>query len=133
MGYLLDTDAFSAIVKQSSAGAARRLADLPAGTVAVSVVTLGEVAFGLRRRPVHQRVAARVEILRNTLAVLALGVDAVPHYAALRAHLEGAGTPIGPNDLWIAAHALAGDHVLVTNNEREFRRVPGLRIENWLR
>ena len=58
-------------------------------------------------------------------------IDAGEYYGEMRASLERAGTPIGANDLWIAAHALAADLTVVTNNEREFRRVPGLKMENW--
>ena len=65
--------------------------------------------------------------------LLGLLEDVVAHYARVRAYLEKRGTPIGPNDLWLAAHALCTDLTVVTGNEREFKRVPGLRVENWLR
>ena len=65
--------------------------------------------------------------------MLAIDDAVAPHYARVRHHLERLGTPIGPNDLLIAAHALALDAVLITDNENEFRRVPGLQVENWLR
>jgi len=77
--------------------------------------------------------AAHLLALLETLQVLPLPLEAARRYAAVRAELQRIGQPIGSNDLWIAAHALADDLTLVTNNEGEFRRVPGLRVENWAR
>lgn len=71
--------------------------------------------------------------LQQIVEVLPIDEAVTPHYARIRDHLERQGTPIGPNDLLIAAHAAALDATLVTDNEREFLRVPGLQIENWLR
>ena len=92
-----------------------------------------QVAFGQALNPVIERIAARIALLREVLLPLALEPAVAEHYARLRLALQRAGTPIGPNDLWLAAHALERDLTLVTNNEREFSRVPGLRVENWLR
>jgi tRNA(fMet)-specific endonuclease VapC len=131
--FLLDTDVFSALARQTSAHAARRLAELEAGSVALSVITAAEVAFGLDKRPVGAAVATRIHRLLQVLAVLPLGPQTAPHYGRTRAELERRGTPIGPNDLWLAAHALAEDLTVVTGNTREFSRVPGLKLENWLR
>ena len=86
--------------------------------------------FGLEKRP-----APRVALIEHVLAsitVLPVEHPAEVHYGRLRAALEQAGTPIGANDTWIAAHALALGCTLVTANEREFRRMPELRVENWL-
>ena len=133
MSYLLDTDTFSTIAKQASEVAARRLHEVAEGELAISVVTLAEVRFGLELNPLHTRVSRRIEAMLRVVRALPLGLDVVPHYARLRALLQRKGTPIGPNDLWLAAHALSADLTLVTGNEREFRRVPTLRVENWLR
>lgn len=133
MGFLLDTDTFSAIAKRAHPTAVERFAQLPDGQGMVSVVTLGEVEFGIQLHPVHPRMRAHIEALRSVLKRLALDEKTASSYAVLRAGLQKAGTPIGPNDMWIAAHALAEDLTLVTGNVREFKRVPGLRIENWLR
>ena len=73
----------------------------------------------------------RLEQILESFATLPLPSDADGHYAATRAHLEAKGTPIGGNDLWIAAHALAGNMTVITNNLREFQRVPGLKVEDW--
>lgn len=133
MRYLLDTDTFSALAKGSSAEAASRFESTAPGAGHVSVITLGEVAYGIALRPVSQRLRQEIELLQNALVALPLGPGVLPHYAALRVALRKAGTPIGPNDCWIAAHAMAEGLTLVTNNEREFKRVKGLKVENWLR
>ena len=132
MSYLLDTDTFSALVKERSAAALERLLEVASGQVMMSVVSIAEVQFGLALKPQHDRVLARVEAMSRVVQALPLGLNVVPHYAGARTALQRLGTPIGANDLWLAAHALAEDLTLVTNNEREFRRVPGLRVENWL-
>ena len=79
------------------------------------------------------RLSDRVDRILGTIEVLPLEPDVDRLYGFIRARLERDGTPIGPNDMLIAAHALSMDSILVTDNEREFRRVPGLHVENWLR
>jgi tRNA(fMet)-specific endonuclease VapC len=133
MRFLLDADVFSAIARQTSASATRRLAELESGSVALSVITSAEIAFGLERRPVGAALVARIARLRHILPLVPLMPAVVPHYARARTYLEQNGTPIGPNDLWLSAHALSEDLTVVTGNTREFTRVPGLRVENWLR
>jgi tRNA(fMet)-specific endonuclease VapC len=133
MRFLIDTDIFSAISRQKSMTAARRLTELESGSVVLSVVTCAEIAFGLEKHPVGAALAARIARLIRLLTVLPLPPTVVPHYAQVRAYLESRGTPIGPNDLWLSAHALSEDLTVVTGNTREFNRVPGLRVENWLR
>lgn len=81
----------------------------------------------------RDQVAAHLAALLETLQVLPLPLGAARCYAEIRARLQRLGQPIGSNDLWIAAHALADDLTLVSNNEREFGRVPGLRVQNWAR
>jgi tRNA(fMet)-specific endonuclease VapC len=133
MRFLIDADVFSAIARQKSVSAARRLAELESGSVVLSVVTCAEITFGLEKHPVGAALAARIARLMRVLTVLPLLPTVVPHYAQARTHLERKGTPIGPNDLWLSAHALSEDLTVVTGNTREFNRVPGLRVENWLR
>lgn len=132
MKFLLDTDTFSAIASRRHPDAVERLSALPDGAAYVCWITLGEVAFGMRRNKPAQRTVSGIESLRRSLGRLPLDECVVEQYARLRAALEAKGTPIGPNDSWIAAHALAHGLTLVTGNERAFRRVPGLRVENWL-
>ena len=97
----------------------------------ISVITHGELLHGAEKS--RERVAAHriLEELFASLPTLPLTEDASVAYARIRTRLEGLGQIIGTNDLWIASHALAAGLILVTNNEREFRRVPGLTIENW--
>lgn len=103
-------------------------------SLAISVITAGELRFGVKTLGPGQRATAlgqRLEQILEAFATLPLPADAGEHYAATRACLDAKGTPIGGNDLWIAAHALAGDMTLITNNLREFQRVPGLKVEDW--
>ncbi len=131
MTYLLDTDTFSAIAMERSPAAAQRLRDIAESDAAISVVTLAELRFGMALKPLHSRTVNRIEALLRLLRHLPLGLASATHYAQIRAHLQRKGTPIGSNDVWIAAHALAEDMTLVSGNVREFRRVPTLRLENW--
>jgi tRNA(fMet)-specific endonuclease VapC len=129
--YLLDTNIVSDFV-QRPLGPARQRADrIGFERLATSVIVAGELKFGYIRRE-SARLKRDVEAVLGSLPVLALEAPADWHYASVRAELERRGMPIGSNDMLIAAHALALDCTLVTANEREFRRVPGLRVENWL-
>jgi tRNA(fMet)-specific endonuclease VapC len=119
-------------MKRRSRVLLRRL-DERAAISALSVVAYAELAFGEVVSARREDAAAYLAALLETLQVLPLPLDAARRYAEIRAELQRAGRPIGSNDLWVAAHALAEDLTLVTNNEREFRRVPGLRVENWAR
>ena len=133
MRYLLDTDTVSRLARGDSPRLTERFGFGEVGSFAISVVTLGELRFGQAAGVVAKTVAARTEILLRSIPTLPLGESAVPHYATVRSTLRRLGTPIGPNDTWIAAHALAEGLILVTGNDREFARVPGLKVENWLR
>ncbi len=130
MRYLLDTDILIHIARRKSP-AESRLARLRPGDAAMSVVTYLELIYGALKSQRPRENLAQVEGLRALIPVLALEADAAMHYGRVRAELEQKGTPIGAFDMLIAAHALALGLTLVTNNTREFRRVPGLRLENW--
>ena len=101
------------------------------GQVALSVIALGELLAGAEKSSDPGAARQRIAALTSVATVLPLPPDAASHYAAIRTGLEGAGRPIGPNDLWIASHARAERLILVTNNQREFKRVKGLKVENW--
>lgn len=131
MKYLLDTDTCSFIMRQSSAMLMERFAGIADNEVAMSVITQGELKSGLARKPLAARLKARFDRLNVAIPTLDLPVAAATHYSMIRTHLEQKGLLIGSNDLWIASHALAANMRLVTNNVREFERVPELRIENW--
>lgn len=130
--FLLDTNALSHALNDPFGTVARKLLESGFDRVALSAIVAGEVEFGLAKRPSPRREA----IYRGFVArkpILPVDERVPEHYGRVRAHLDQRGTPIGSNDLWIAAHALAENLTLVTDNDREFTRVPGLRVENWLR
>lgn len=131
-GYLLDTNVISSLIRQPDGIAAQKLRDHQEARLCTSVIVACELRFGAEKAnsaPLRERVdqiLARLEVLP-----LDMPVDAV--YAQIRNTLERQGTPIGPNDLLIAAHALANDLTLVTDNTSEFGRVDSLSVENWVR
>ncbi len=131
-GYLLDTNIVSALARDTKGPVARRIREVGVERIAVSVVVACEIRFALSKG-VSERLAERLDILLGEIEQLPMERPVDDHYADIRAALERTGTPIGPNDLFIAAHARALEMVLVTGNEREFSRVPGLVVENWLR
>jgi tRNA(fMet)-specific endonuclease VapC len=129
--FLLDTNICIYIRRKKPAEVLRRFRTLKAGEVALSVITFGELVYGAEKSA--QRVAA-LELLRKLareLPVMGLPETAAETYGTIRAEFERKGQMIVNNDLWIAAHAKAAGLTLVTNNEREFRRVRGLKVENW--
>jgi tRNA(fMet)-specific endonuclease VapC len=129
--YMLDTDISSYIMKRSHDAVLRRLQKVAIGAVCISVITKSELLFGVEVSPRrHQDHAALNEYLRH-VEVLDLPDEAALYYAQIRAALEGRGTMIGANDLFIAAHARSLDLTLVTDNTGEFGRVQDLKIENW--
>lgn len=135
MKYLLDTNIVSYFLSGASAVLNQRILDSTPDTLAISVISAGELRYGLSKLPSSKRateLAHHLNALLTAIAVLPLPANAAHHYGYTRAQLDAAGTPIGGNDLWIAAHALAQNMMLVTNNTREFERVPGLKLENWL-
>ena len=110
----------------------RRLRSSEPGTLVTSILVAAELRFGYVRRP-SAKLERMVEDILNTVEVLDWTDPCDRVYAGLRADLERRGSLIGPMDMLIAAHALAVDAVLVTDNEREFRRVAGLKVEKWIR
>ena len=131
--YLLDTNICIYIRQKKTADLLRRFADLQAGEAAISIITYGELLYGAEKSSLRIAALERLRELVLFLPALPLPDSTAHFYGKVRAELEAQGKLIGNNDLWIAAHALAARLVLVTNNEREFRRVHGLKIENWAR
>ncbi len=128
--YLLDTNICVYIIRRRPDAVYRRLSRIADRAVAISVVTAFELEIGaLRAQGQHYNEAVRLFI--GEFPVLSLDDSARKFYGQLRTALERRGEKIGAHDMLIAAHALALDATLVTNNEREFRRIKGLRIENW--
>jgi tRNA(fMet)-specific endonuclease VapC len=135
MIYLPDTNAFSAYLAGKSASlTARMRTEFAGGTLRLSAMVMAELEFGAekaRRQLGTTRFSRRVELLRTQLEVEPLGPEFPRYYARVRAELEAAGHKIGDRDTIIAAHALLLGATLVTRNEAEFSRVPGLQVENW--
>lgn len=129
--YLLDSDICVYALSGRHPKVVRALDRRLPGQVAISVIALGELLTGAARSNDTQAARQRIAALISVADVLPLPPDAADHYAAIRSELERSGKPIGPNDLWIAAHAKAEGMTLVTNNEREFKRVKGLKLSNW--
>jgi tRNA(fMet)-specific endonuclease VapC len=130
--FLLDTNTCIYIRRQRPPQVLARFRQLNVGEAALSIVTYGELHYGAEKSSVRARALKELEEFAGLIPVLPLPTEAGRTYGAIRAALEAKGEIIGSNDLWIAAHAKAADLTLVTNNEREFRRVPGLRIQNWI-
>ncbi len=131
MKYMLDTDTFSALVN-GSPQVLNAYAKHTTHGIGISVITQGEIAFGRSKKQLGAAKAARIDYFLAQSSIVTLSEDVAEHYAAIRSALEQSGQPIGPNDTWIAAHSLSLGATLVTNNVREFKRVKGLRVENWL-
>jgi tRNA(fMet)-specific endonuclease VapC len=129
--YLLDSNVLSDLLRNPGGRVARRLAVVGEPTVCTSIVVACELRYGAAKKGSPQ-LTERVESLLESLEVLPLDGESDRHYAEIRSHLNRAATPIGPNDLLIAAHTMALDLTLVTANVEEFSRVPRLRIDNWL-
>jgi tRNA(fMet)-specific endonuclease VapC len=129
MRFLVDTD----IVSYALTGHARVIDHLRRyryADIAISAITEAEMRYGAEKRG-HVRIHAAVDRFLQPFEIVEFSTAHVPAYARLRTSIERRGHRIGDNDMFIAAQAIALDLVLVTNNEREFRRVPGLKIENW--
>jgi len=130
--FLLDTNIISDLVRNPQGRTAGKIAELGEDAVATSIIVAAELRYGAAKRG-SARLAAQLESILTAIEIIPLEAPADAAYGAVRVALEAAGTPIGANDLLIAAQTLALDMVLVTNNEKEFGRVNGLTIENWLR
>ena len=126
----LDTNICSYILRRHPASMIERFAALDREALWLSAIVAAELRFGAAKLGVP-RFQAAVEAWLAGFDVRPWPLEATQHYARIRAALERTGTPIGGMDLMIAAHALAEDSVIVTNNAREFHRVPGLAVEEW--
>jgi tRNA(fMet)-specific endonuclease VapC len=132
MRFLLDTNIVSDLMRHPHGKISDRISEIGEEDVCTSIVVAAELRYGVTKKN-SARLTSQLEAVLGALEVLPLEapVDAV--YGAIRASLELTSQPIGANDLLIAAHALALDLTLVTDNAREFSRIDGLRVENWLR
>lgn len=129
--YLLDTNIISDLVKHPQGLVFQRIATVGEISICTSIIVACELRFGAAKSG-SPRLIQQLERILEVLPILSLEPPVEQHYAEIRTHLEQSGTPISPNDLLIAAHALALNLTLVTANIREFGRVPDLSVENWL-
>ena len=132
MRFMLDTSVVSDIVRHPQGRVAKRIAEVGETQVCTSIVVAAELRCGAARNGTP-RLAGQLESVLRAIIVLPLDTPVDMVYGTLRARLEETGQPIGANDLFVAAHALALRCTLVTDNEREFARIKALPVENWLR
>jgi tRNA(fMet)-specific endonuclease VapC len=130
--YLLDTNAVSHAARYPHGPVADRMSQLLPGQAVITVIIEGELRYGIAKAN-SAAIEQRVNLMLTRIPTLGLDPVIANHYGRLRAYLAKKGTPIGMNDLWIAAHALSLGLTVVTGNEDEFSRVPGLLVENWQR
>jgi tRNA(fMet)-specific endonuclease VapC len=130
--YLLDTNICIYIAKQKPLSVLRKFEQLAVGDVGMSTITYGELLYGAQKSHHPKKSLFLLEELTSLIPPLPIATDVAKQYGSIRAKLEKIGKPIGNNDLWIAAHALALGSTLVTNNIKEFSRVAHLKIENWV-
>ncbi len=130
--YLLDTNMVIYVIKRRPLEVMEAF-NQNASRMAISVITLSELLHGAEKSSQPEKNLRVVEDFCSRLEVLSYTAKAAQHYGLIRSGLEKVGQPIGINDLHIAAHARSEGLILVTNNEREFKKVPGLQIENWIK
>ncbi len=130
--FLLDTNICVYIRRRRPPEVLARFQRLKPGEAVLSVITYGALIYGVEKSQFHEQAAKQLTELAGLVPVMELPLRAGQFYGAIRAALEAKGEMIGNNDLWIAAHAKAAGLTLVTNNELEFRRIPGLKIQNWV-
>jgi len=130
-GYLLDTNIISHMIRFPTGPIMSRLESILPTTACTSIVVAAEIHFGLKKKASAKLTRQAKQIL-SVMEILSLESPAEEHYGEIRLHLNRMGQPIGGNDLWIAAHARSLGLAVVTDNIREFSRVPGLKVVNWL-
>ena len=130
--YLLDTNILSDLVRNPQGRVAAHIAQVGDDVICPSIIVAAELRFGAAKKG-SQRLTAQLESILSAIDIQPFEAPADSAYAKLRAELETAGVPIGGNDMLIAAQAVATGRVVVTDNEREFQRIGGLQVENWLR
>jgi len=129
--YLLDTNICIYIRRERPKAVLDRFKILPPGSTVISLVTYGELVYGVQNSPDPHKAIMVLEDLTALIPVIPMATDVATTYGMIRSDLAVRGELIGNNDLWIAAHAKTLELTLVTNNEKEFQRVSSLKIENW--
>lgn len=132
MNYLLDTNICIYIIKKNPQSVFNRLLEIPPDQLSVSAISVAELEYGVRKSSQPEKNQLALKNFLKPLSVLSFDFNATIEYGMIRSNLEKKGIPIGPLDLLIAAHAKSLNYTLVTNNEKEFSRIEGLKIENWV-
>ena len=132
MKYMLDTNICIYLIKQQPREVIDKFQGIIPGEIAISSVTVAEMMYRVGKSQHKERNKTALELFLAPLEIVDFDFKAAQHYGVIRAYLEKMGTPIGAYDLMIAAHALSLGLILVTNNEREFQRIPDLIVENWV-
>ena len=130
--YLLDTNICIYIAKEKPISVLHKFEQLSVGEVGMSTITYGELFYGAQKSHHPKKTLHLLEELTGLIPPLPIPTETSKHYGNIRSKLEKQGNMIGNNDLWIAAHALAAELILVTNNMKEFSRIPVLVVENWV-
>ena len=133
MKLMLDTNTCIALIKRKPLHALQKFTEYQVGDIGVSSVTLAELRYGVAKSQHHAKNQVALDEFMLPLEVAAFDEQATFAYGVLRAALEKKGTPIGPLDTMIAAHALSLNATLVTNNTREFKRIPKLTVIDWIK
>lgn len=128
---MLDTNIVSELARNPQGSVSERIAEVGPDAICVSIVVAAELRFGCVKKG-SAKLSAQIDAILESMQVLALDMPADAEYGRIRDELESAGTPVGPNDMLIAAHALALGAVIVTANVGEFSRIRGLSVESWI-
>ena len=129
--YLLDTNICIYVIKHKPEKVFQKLQEVDPSDVCISSVTYAELVHGVEKSAAVDKNRLALSILLANIEILDFDVNAAEGYGKIRADLEKNGTPIGPLDMMIAGHAKSLDYTVVTNNVKKFKRVSGLKIENW--
>ncbi len=129
--FLLDTNIIAALAKNPSGPVSRTITDAGQAAICTSIIVACEIHYGLLKKDSH-KLTTQMTAIMDAIDVVDLPKEVELNYGEIRLHLEREGQPIGPNDLLIAAHARTAGLTVVTGNDREFQRVPDLKVENWL-
>ncbi len=132
MKYLIDTNICIYIMNERPTGVIKKFKQFEVGDVGISTITVSELQYGVAKSSHRTKNHQRLEQFMAPLEILAYDEMAAEAYGDIRLHLEKYGQPIGPLDVLIAAHALSQNLILVTNNDKEFKRIKNLQVENWI-
>ncbi len=132
MNFLIDTNICIYIMNKRPPEVIQKFKNIEIGQVGISSITVSELQYGVSKSKLREQNSKRLEEFLTPFQILPYDEDASKYYGEIRSQLESKGFIIGPLDLLIAAHALSQDLVLITNNEKEFKKIPLLKIENWV-